>query len=200
MFDNKTEKKQPNKFRLGAFISYLILGLFIVLVFSGISLYISPTGSIARGTDWKWIFLSRDSWRCIHIIFCAFFVGGTLLHIYLHRHIIFNWLKAKIKRRFNTKKELILAILVVMLLFLFALGQWWPLSQLFHLRNNIKYREDIPDGACLFKGEEPGQSSNIYLKTSTSLRANSTSVRGILFSSEIFENRPSLFPSAVTMI
>jgi len=134
-------KGNKKSFKTKAFVSFAILWAFIILALSGMVLYISPSGSIARETNWNLIALSRDSWRGIHVIFCSIFIIFVLIHIFFNWKVLISYLKNKISDGIHCKKELIFSLILIVIILFFAIAHFPPFWNLFKLRDKIKYRE-----------------------------------------------------------
>ena len=94
-------------FNWRVFISF---GLFIALVMmlvSGVILYISPPGRVANWTDWRMIGLTKRGWQQQHIIFGFAFLILSIFHLF-----VINWkaflcyLKSKTNEGFKNPAEL----------------------------------------------------------------------------------------------
>ena len=79
-------------------VSLLLIFSFILLLITGIVLYIVPAGRIAFWADWRFIGLTKEQWGDIHII------SGILGLLVGFIHIIFNW-KSIVLYLKNRKKE-----------------------------------------------------------------------------------------------
>jgi len=145
--------KNEKKFRVRTFISFVILWSFIILAPSGVILYVSPSGSVARSLSWKFLFFSRDTWRGVHIIFCCLFVVFTILHIYFNWRAVLGYLRKKISRGIFSRKELAFSLIIVGIVLIFALARWQPLGKLLEWRDQIKYKQRTPQSSFLEKDE-----------------------------------------------
>lgn len=145
--------KDKKGFRTKAFVSFVILWSFIILVSSGVVLYISPSGSIAKSISWKILSFSRDTWRGMHIIFCFLFVVFILLHVYFNWRELLGYLRNKISRGIHCKRELVFSLIIVGIVLIFALARWQPLSKLLEWRDLIKYKQRTQQSSFLEKKE-----------------------------------------------
>lgn len=68
-----------------ALAAMLLAFCFAVLMVSGISLYLAPSGRIAQDLDWHFLWLSRDNWMALHIAFVGVFIAVSAFHLF------FNW-------------------------------------------------------------------------------------------------------------
>jgi len=78
-----SHKRRP--FRWRALTSVVITLAFIVLLISGIILFLAPPGRVANWTNWAILGLRKVEWANLHISFSALFLLSAILHI------IFNW-------------------------------------------------------------------------------------------------------------
>ncbi len=118
----ETTKKKNFKWR-GVATFMLIMAL-LVEVISGIVLYITPPGRYAHWTNWTLWGLSKEGWGAMHTIF------GYLLLIIIAGHLYYNWrvivafVWSKVRHTFNLKRELAVATVISLAVFL---GTFWNL-------------------------------------------------------------------------
>ncbi len=67
------------------FVSLFLLYCLVVMIVSGIVLYIMPHGRVAYWTGWRFLGLDKDQWDAVHTIF------GFLMVIFGIWHVILNW-------------------------------------------------------------------------------------------------------------
>ena len=144
-----------NKFNTKAFISFTIFLSFIILITSGICLYVSPSGGIAREINWKLLSLSREAWRGLHITFCAFFIVFIIFHLINNWKVLLAYLKNKLTKKLVFKKEFRLALLIVGILLIFSAFQWFPFSKLLEWRDAIKYKPRVHEGISIQDSTSP---------------------------------------------
>ncbi len=66
--------------------SLLLLWMFLVLLVSGVILYIAPPGRIAHWSHWRILGLTKEGWQALHTVSALAFVIGGLFHL-----LRFNW-------------------------------------------------------------------------------------------------------------
>ncbi len=66
--------------------SLLLLWMFLVLLVSGVVLYIAPPGRIAHWSHWRILGLTKEGWQALHTVSALAFVIGGLFHL-----LRFNW-------------------------------------------------------------------------------------------------------------
>lgn len=98
-------------------ISLTAMLSFMVLVMTGIVLFIQPHGRVAYWVDWRLWGLSKTKWDSIHIDAGILFFLAIVLHVYFNWRNIVSYLKDKTKhlRVFNSNFNiaLVLTALVV---------------------------------------------------------------------------------------
>ena len=89
------------------FISFGLCIALVMMLLSGVILYISPPGRVANWTDWRMIGLSKTGWQHQHIIFGFAFVLLSLFHLFfINWHAFFSYLKAKSAQGLKSPAEL----------------------------------------------------------------------------------------------
>ena len=120
-------------------IGNLLLITTIILLISGIALFISPSGRIARDTNWRFIFLSKFEWEDIHTYFGFFFIVVVGVHLYFNRRPLFNYIKKKTRVFFSLKREFVIAVVLSILMFWVFYKGLFPLPQIKTLQEYAKY-------------------------------------------------------------
>ncbi|NTV92177.1 MAG: DUF4405 domain-containing protein [Chlorobiaceae bacterium] len=108
------------------FISFGLCIAFIILLVSGVILYIAPSGKPASGVAFRLIGLTKPEWQNQHIIFGFAFSVIALFHL-----LVINWkafvsyLKAKASEGFKSPVEF---FVIVLLTVLFGLGTYYKIQ------------------------------------------------------------------------
>ncbi len=106
------------KFSWRAFISFGLTYAIIVLLVSGVMLYVSPPGRYAHWVNWTLWGFTKEGWQAIHTLFSFGFVVLSVLHLIWINWRAFVWyIKSKSSVRFNKKREFISSTVVVLVLF-----------------------------------------------------------------------------------
>ena len=79
--------------KVKAIVSILLFITFLVTLFSGIGLMISPRGKVANMTNW--IFLGLDKWQLlkVHTLFGFAMAILVIVHLFLNYKLFFSELK-----------------------------------------------------------------------------------------------------------
>ncbi len=120
-------KKRSFDYR--SFISFGMLFSFILMSVTGIVLYITPPGRVAKWVTWTFFGLDKEEWQALHTIFSYFFFILGIFHVFsLNWKVIIAYLRKKSIQGINRKKELIASSLVVFFLFFGTLFKVQPLQ------------------------------------------------------------------------
>ncbi|MCK5087541.1 MAG: DUF4405 domain-containing protein [Melioribacteraceae bacterium] len=112
--------KKQNKINWRAFISVYMGFSFIIMVISGLILYISPPGRIAHWSYWALFGLTKDEWQAVHTIFTFLFIAAGILHLIYNWKPLLNYLRRRTQGSVKIRKEMMLASLVSILIFVGA--------------------------------------------------------------------------------
>jgi len=121
-----------------AFISLSSLASFILLLFTGIILYIEPHGRVAYWMKWEFLGLQKDQWGNIHILSGLLFIVAGGFHLYYNWKPLIKYLGGKIETAFRYKRELVISCLIF--LWVVVSGTWSlpPLIYVTDLGETIK--------------------------------------------------------------
>lgn len=106
------------KFSWRAFISFGLTWAIIVILISGIILYIAPPGRYAHWVNWKLAGFSKEGWQAIHTIFSLAFIVLSIFHLFsVNWQAFISYIKSKSVKGFNKKKELLFSIIATLVFF-----------------------------------------------------------------------------------
>jgi magnesium-transporting ATPase (P-type) len=131
------------KFKYKNFTSFTLLFSLLILILSGIAMYIRPEGSIANWVGWSFMGLSKNAWEGMHTLFCIFFIIFVILHLFFNWKIVMNYLNGKLSKGLNSKKEFFSAVVLVSIFLITAVMQWPPLWKIPAWRADIKKGNNI---------------------------------------------------------
>ena len=140
------------KFNWQSFISIALLFSFLVLMFSGVVLYIAPEGSLSRWIGWSVLGLTKSQWEQQHTIFSYLFVIFTVLHIFkINWALLWSYFFV-VKMKFVFFKEILIALAITFIVFWGTLADINPFRWVIKVGNTISEsfgedieRPDIPD-------------------------------------------------------
>jgi len=117
--NHKTMKKS---FSWRVFISFGLLIALLMMLVSGVVLYISPPGRVANWTDWRMIGLTKRGWQNQHIIFGFAFVILSFFHLFfINWKAFLCYFKSKTNEGFKNPLEL---LTIIIFSFLFGIGTY----------------------------------------------------------------------------
>ena len=118
--------------------SFLTLGGFLVMVFTGIVLYIAPLGWAANRLDWTFLGLNKHQWSDIHVIFSMLWMVAGLFHLYFNWRVLKAFIHNKAHGGWRMRKELALAAVVMAVVMVCAVYQAPPVQYIVDLSDRIK--------------------------------------------------------------
>ncbi len=120
------------------FISFGLLLSFVMLLVSGVVLYISPPGRVANWTDWRMLGLTKSGWIDQHTIFGFSFAVLSVFHLFfINWKAFLSYLKAKASKGLKSPFELFTSLALAVLL---GFGTWFslpPFSAVIDFGNRI---------------------------------------------------------------
>lgn len=129
-------KNQQLHFR--AFITLVIAFCFLVLVFTGIVLYIEPHGRVAYWTEWRFLGLGKQHWDGVHMVAALLFLMASVFHLYLNWKPLKRFLQCRLRQGVGRVREMALALLLVVLCSVGAASGWQPFRAFLDLNERVK--------------------------------------------------------------
>jgi len=127
------------KFHYRAFTSLILTWCFLVLLVSGIVLFVSPPGRIANWTDWSIGGLTKDKWIAIHNLGALTFLVAGFFHLLKFNWKLFLHYWGKVKPRVpKSSWEVITSLLVMGIIIGGTLLQWQPFRGIIMLGETAK--------------------------------------------------------------
>ena len=88
----------------------------VILLISGIVLFIAPSGRIANTTQWALLWLDKDGWVNLHNIFAILFVAALIWHLVFNWKPLSNYVVRRATHHLNLKREMLAAVAVMLVL------------------------------------------------------------------------------------
>ncbi len=130
--------KTKEKFSWKAFISMGLFYSFLIILITGIILYLAPVGRVARWIDWHLIALSKKDWEAIHTVFSFVFVVFSILHLFfINWKSFWSYLKNKTKKGLHRKIEFYSASLFSVLIFMAIIFSIPPFNSVMDFSNYL---------------------------------------------------------------
>ena len=141
---NEAEKQEPRakaprkRFHTRGFVSLLLSGSFLVMLVTGLVLYVTPQGRVAHWTGWTLAGLGKEQWSAVHIVTTLVFLTSAGFHLYYNWRIFWGYFKSKAKSGFNLKRELALAIAICVAMVAGTLWNVPPFGTVIRWNDDIK--------------------------------------------------------------
>jgi uncharacterized membrane protein YgcG len=100
------------RFAWRAMVSVLIAASFVILVLSGIILFVAPPGRIANWTNWTLLGLRKHDWIALHVCFSTLFLIGAVFHLVFNWRPLLNYFKDRLTRRVGFRWEWLAALAI----------------------------------------------------------------------------------------
>jgi hypothetical protein len=121
--------------------SFVLSIAFVLVLLSGIALYISPRGRIAHWTGWSFLGLDREQWSALHLTTSLLLVVSSLSHLVFNWKVLVGYLKSRSKARPSRLPELVISVILCLI---FVLGTIWmapPIAGIVSLRDRFRQAE-----------------------------------------------------------
>jgi hypothetical protein len=119
-------------------IDLLLFYATVMIIVSGIVLYIMPHGRVAYFTGWKFLGIDKDGWDNLHVIF------ALLMVIVAIWHMLINW---KVMKKYLMQKESIFALLITAIISIGTLTNIQPFKSVSDLEDMIKNSWEVNNEA-----------------------------------------------------
>lgn len=130
------------------FISFGLTLSFLMLLVSGVVLYISPPGRVANWTDWRMLGLTKTGWEDQHAIYGFAFALLSVFHLFfINWKAFLSYLKAKTSAGLNSPRELVASSVLFVL---FGVGTYFsvqPFSAVIDFGNRVSASWERSSGA-----------------------------------------------------
>jgi hypothetical protein len=119
-------KQQPFYWR--AFVTFYVVVSFLIIVTSGVVLYVAPPGRVANWSRWALFGLDKASWQAVHTIFTFLFVGAVAFHVYFNWRVILTYVKTRLDEGIRRGRELALSSAAVLAIFVLTVAGLPPFA------------------------------------------------------------------------
>jgi hypothetical protein len=131
-------EKTENRFHFRGFISFLTLWEFLILVGTGIVMYIMPHGRIAYWTNWEFLGFTKDGWTGLHVVTAVLFLATIAFHLINNWNTLKCYFVQKKTPGIRLKRELLLSLAVIVVITGGMAAQLPPLWNLMTIEETIK--------------------------------------------------------------
>lgn len=121
-----------------AFTSLCSLVSFILLVLTGIILYVEPQGRVAYWVKWDFLSLEKDQWGNIHVFSGLLFLIAGCFHVYYNWKPLIKYLSGKTENVLRYKREVLFSSVILLLIVISGIWSLPPLIYVAELGQRVK--------------------------------------------------------------
>jgi hypothetical protein len=129
---------RKNKHSIRSLTAFIVTWAFVVLMITGLVLYVVPHGRVAYWMHWSLAGLEKDQWAWVHMIFGGIFIVAGILHLYFNWKPFKQYLADRVKGHLALKQEAVVATLGTVVVFLIAIFDLPPASWIIDLNARLK--------------------------------------------------------------
>ncbi len=126
------------KFNWRSFVSLYMTFSGIIIAVSGVIIFIAPAGRIANWTRIPILGLEKYQWQALHVIFTFLLVIVTGIHIYYNWKPLMAYLKTRIRKKIQLRKELWVSAILTLALFTLILAEVPPFTTILDFGEGVK--------------------------------------------------------------
>lgn len=126
------------------FTSFFMFLSFVVLLLSGVVLYVAPPGRIANWTRWQ-LWLGKEQWQALHTVFATLFIAAAVLHLVFNWKVLLAYLKTRVHTGTSNRRELAVAVVTSLAVFALTLGDVPPFSTVMAIGEQAKNSWATPE-------------------------------------------------------
>jgi len=123
-------------------VSFYLLFGGIVLLVSGVVLFIAPVGRVAHSTDWRLLGLEKGQWEAVHAISGYVSILFAVVHLVLNWKMLLNYLWNRACHAYRLRAELAAAVFLTVLVVVGSASNWPLFSQVMGLGETLKNEWD----------------------------------------------------------
>ncbi len=139
-----SDENTRRRFNWRAFISVTTALSFVAMSITGVVLFVTPPGRVARWTGWRILALTKEQWAGLHIWFSLIFMIAAVLHLYLNWRAFLGYFRTRMDRAFALRVEWIAALLLCSAIGWATLAEVKPFSSLLAWNEAIKRSWETP--------------------------------------------------------
>lgn len=127
-----------NKQSSRSLVSFLVAWSFLILTVTGLVLYVVPQGRVAYWTHWSLAGMEKEQWAWVHMMFGGVFIVTGALHLFFNWNTFMTFLAGRVKGHMRVKREVLIATLLTLFIFVTSVARWPPSSWIIDLNARIK--------------------------------------------------------------
>ena len=125
-----------------ALTSMCLSVVFVVMVVSGVILFLAPSTRVAREVNWQVWRLAKGDWQNLHLVFSVLFLVVAIVHTAFNWRPMLNYLKMRAAERCGIRWEWLVALALGTLIWAGTHSKLPPFSWL------LDWRETLHGGQC----------------------------------------------------
>jgi len=115
---------------------FLVISSVLILI-SGVVLYIAPPGRYANFYGWRILWLDKGQWEAIHTLFSYTAVIFSVIHLVVNWQVLLNYLWDRARKAYALRRELTIAIVITILVGVGTLYNIPPFSTVMDLGESL---------------------------------------------------------------
>lgn len=119
-------------------VSLTLLFSFIIILFTGFFLFISPEGRIAYWVNWELLKLSKTQYTELHNVAALLFIVSSILHVYYNFNAILFYFKNRLKKISIFTPNVMISLLITIIFVLGSLYKFPPFKDFLEISSNMK--------------------------------------------------------------
>jgi hypothetical protein len=131
-------RNAPARFNGRAFVTLCVALCFGLLAASGIVLYVAPPGRVANWSRWTLGALDRPQWQALHTVVALLFLVAGAFHLWFNWRALLHYVRARLADGLRLRRELALAVAVVLAVAGLTLADLQPFSSVMALGERAK--------------------------------------------------------------
>jgi len=112
---------------------------FLVLLFSGIALYLAPNCKVADQIGWRFCFLDKESLESLHITFSLVFLVLSILHVVYNWKALVSYLGGGFGVFAGLNRAVVISGAIMVLLFVMSVFRVPPVGWLHEAHEYLKF-------------------------------------------------------------
>ncbi len=193
------------KFNWRGFTSLVVTVGFLIMVVTGVVLYLSPRGRIANWTGWEMLGLAKDEWAGLHINIAIILLAASVLHLIYNWKPFVSYLRSRAGKINAMRREAGLAAVILLATGMFSFFEIAPFGTVLAWQQQIKdYWEQTPLAPAPYPHADETPLDRFSAETGyeleavlTSLKSNGLKVPDVKLTIGQIAERNGLVPAAV---
>ena len=126
--DERPLKVHERRFNWRGFASLATGFSFLIMMVSGIVLYVAPRGRVANWTDWTVLGMGKEAWSDLHMAAAVLFLAVVALHLFFNWRVLVNYVRSRPARPRARLRELLAACVLTVVVAAGTIAEFPPFS------------------------------------------------------------------------